>query len=140
MRAELLTCRKYIVYWFLRLRRMVRLHVESSLKISREDAEVLLSRLRKTSQAKVFPQIKNGQEKKIVNFKSTCAAKRTIKDLPAMMANPQEHWFENSVEGLGGRMKKSSNSYFRLQAFVSTLASETANEIDNPTATAGEYC
>jgi hypothetical protein len=119
---------------------MVRLHVESSVKISREDAEVLISRLRKTSPAKVLPQIKDGQEKKIVNFRSTCAAKRTIKDLPAMMANPQEHWFENSVEGLGGHLKKSSNSYFRLQAFVSTLASETANEIDNPSAPAGEYC
>lgn len=139
MRAELLTCRKYIVYWFLRLRRTVRLHVESSMKVTKEDAELLLSRLKKTSPAKCLPQIKDGQEKKIVNFKNKCAAKKTIKDLPVLLANPQEHWFENDVEGLGGRMKKSSNSYFRLQAFVSTLATQTTNEIDNPSEPAAEY-
>lgn len=140
MRAELLTFRKYIVYWFFRVRRIVRLHVESSMKISKEDADLLVSRLRRTSPAKSLPQIKRGQEKKIVNFKNKCAAKKTIKDLPTLIANPQEHWFENEIQGLGGCMKKSSNSYFRLQAFVSTLASETPNEIDNPSATAGEYC
>ncbi len=139
MRAELLTCRKYIVYWFLRFRRIVRLHVESSVKISREDADLLVSRLRKTSSTKRLPQIKDGQERKIVNFKRKCAADRTVKDLPTLIANPQEHWFENDIEGLGGRMKKSSNSYFRLQAFVSTLATESTNEVDNPSGPAGEY-
>ena len=109
------------------------------MKISKEDADLFISRLRKTSSAKCLPQIKDGQEIKIVNFKSKCAARKTIQDLPSLLANPQEHWFENHIEGMGGRIKKSSNSYFRLQAFVSNLASETANEIDNPTEPAGEY-
>lgn len=139
MRAELLTCRKYIVYWFLRLRRIVRLHVESSMKVTREDADLFVSRLKKTSSSKCLPQIKDGQEKKIISFKNKCAAKQTIKDLPSLLANPQEHWFEGDIEGMGGRIKKSSASYFRLQAFVSTLASESVNEIDNPSDPAGEH-
>ncbi len=139
MRAELLTCRKYIVYWYLRIRRLVRLHIESSMKITKEDADLFVSRLRKTSPGKCPPQIKEGQEKKIVNFKSKCAAKKTLKDLPMLLANPQDHWFENDTEGPGGRIKKGSNSYFRLQAFVSTLAAQPANEIDNPSETPGEH-
>ncbi len=139
MRAELLTCRKYFVYWFLRLRRIVRLHVESSMKVTREDADLFVSRLRKTSPAKCLPQIKDGQERKIVNFKNKCAASKTIKDLPSLLANPQDHWFKGEIEGMGGRIKKSSASYFRLQAFVSTMATETVNEIDKPSEPAGEY-
>jgi hypothetical protein len=139
MRAELLTCRKYFVFWFLRLRRIVRLHVESSMKVTREDADLFVSRLKKTSPAKSLPQIKEGQEKKIVNFRNKCAAQKTIKDLPLLLANPQEHWFENDIEGMGGRIKKSSASYFRLQAFVSTLANEAVNEIDKPSEPAGEH-
>ncbi len=138
--AELLTCRKYFVYWCLRMRRIVRLHVESSVKISKEDADAFVSRLRKTNSKKNLPQIKEGEQKKIVNFKSKCAAKKTIKDLPMLMAaNPQEHWFESEVSGLGGRMKKSSNSYFRLQAFVSNLQGENENEIDKRHEPVGEF-
>lgn len=142
MRAELLadlqTCQKYFVYWYLRLRRIVRLHVESSVKMSKEDADAFISRLRKTNSTKKLPQIKEGEQKKIVNFKSQCAAKKTIKDLPMLMVTPQEHWFESEVSGLGGRMKKSSNSYFRLQAFVSNLQSENENEIDKRHEPVGE--
>lgn len=129
MRATLLTWRKYITYWYLRIRRVVRLHIDSSMKVSKEDADLFINRLKKASQShsKRNPQIKDGQ-KKIVNLKSQLAAQKTLKDLPVMMA-PQEHWFEHSIEGQGGRLRKSSDTYNRLQAFVSNLAPEI-NEID----------
>lgn len=139
MRATLLTWRKYLVYYFLKFRRTIRLHIESSVKLSREDADVLVSRLRKTNSAKDLPQIKDGDERKIVNFKSKCAAKKTLRDLPMMMANPQDHWFETSVVGQGGNLRKSSQSYHRLQAYVSNLKADTDNEIDNPNEPAMEH-
>jgi len=129
MRATLLTWRKYAVYWYLRIRRVVRLHIDSAMRVSKEDAEAFVSRLKKNSPAKSSAQIKNGQQKKIVNFKNKCSAQKTLKDLPMLMA-PREHWFENTIEGQGGQLRKSSNSYNRLQAFVSNLRPDT-NEIDN---------
>ena len=128
MRATLLTWRKYLVYWYLRIRRIVRLHIDSSMNVSKEDAEVFISRLKRTSQTKISLQIKEGRQKKIVNLKGQFAAQKTLNDLPMMMA-PQEYWFEHSIEGQGGRLKKSSDTYNRLQSFVSNLAPET-NEID----------
>ena len=108
------------------------------MKLSREDADAFVSRLKKTSPSKTLPQIKEGEQKKIVSFKNRCAAQKTIKDLPMLMATPQEHWFESEVSGLGGKMKKSSNSYYRLQAFVSNLQAENENEIDRPQEPVGE--
>ncbi len=139
MRAELLTCKKYLVYFYLRLRRILRLHLESSLKVSKEDTEVLVSRLRKTSPTRELPQIKDGYERKIVNFKNKCAASRTLKDLPMLVANPQDHWFDNNIEGMGGGMKKSSSSYYRLQALASHLQSVTANDVDNQSSAQVEH-
>lgn len=130
MRATLLTWRKYITYWYLRIRRVVRLHIDSSMKVSKEDADVFLNRLKKASQShtKRPEQIKEGHQKKIVNLKGQFAAQKTLKDLPMLMA-PQEHWFENSIEGQGGRLKKSSDTYNRLQAYVSNLSPDT-HEVD----------
>ncbi len=138
MRAELLTARKYLIYWFLRVKRIVRLHLESSWKLSREEADVFVTRLRQTSSARKGEQIRDGQERKIINFKNKCAAQKTIQDLPQLMSNPQEHWFQPDVEGVGGRIRKSSSSYHRLQALALQLNQEVLHEVDRHSEPAGE--
>lgn len=139
MRAELLTFRKYLIYWYLRLKRIVRLHIESSMRLSRDEADAFVTKLRKTSSDKALPQIKDGQERKIVNLKRASAAQKTIQDLPLLLANPQEHWFDNDKEGLAGGLRKSSNSYHRLQALASHLNQEALHEVDRPSETVGEH-
>lgn len=139
MRAELLTFRKYLIYWYLRLKRIVRLHIESSMRLSRDEADAFVTKLKQTSSDKALPQIKDGQQRKIINLKRTSAAQKTIKDLPLLLANPQEHWFENNKEGLTPGLRKSSSSYHRLQALASQLSQEALHEVDRPSETAGEH-
>jgi hypothetical protein len=108
------------------------LHYESSVRISKEDAEVLLKRLKKSPVRANSQQVKDGEERKIVNFKNRCAAKKTIKDLPLLMlmGTPKDHWFETENQVDGGRIKRSSNSFFRLQAFVASLVPDEAEEVE----------
>lgn len=138
MRAEILTVRKYCIYWYLKLRRTVRLHLESSLKLSREEADVFVTRLRQTSSGRAPKQIRDGQEKKIVNFKTKCAAQKTIQDLPMLLSTPQEHWFQKDVEGISGRMRRSSNSHIRLQALAVQMNQQSLHEVDIKSEPAGE--
>lgn len=138
MRAELLTVRKYFIYWVLKLKRVVRLHIESSWKLSREEADVFVSKLKQTSSGKQPKQVRDGQEKKIVNFRSRCAAQKTIQDLPMLLSNPQEHWFQKDFDGVAGRMKKSSSSYVRLQALALQMSQESLHEVDRKSEPAGE--
>jgi hypothetical protein len=138
MHAELLTVRKYLIYWYLRIKRVVRLHIESSMRLSRDEADAFISKLKQTSSDKTLPQIKDGQERKIVNLKHSNAAQKTIKDLPMLLSNPQDHWFEKETPGVGGGLKKSSNSYHRLQALASQMNEEALHEVDKPFETASE--
>ncbi len=110
----------------------VYLHYESSVRISKEDAEVLMHRLKNGPARTELRQIKDGEERKIVNFKNHCAARKTIKDLPILMlmGTPKDHWFESKDETPGARLKRSSNSFFRLQAFVASLAPDETEEVD----------
>ncbi|MBC8000260.1 MAG: hypothetical protein IAF58_20055 [Leptolyngbya sp.] len=125
IRERLLACAQKV--W-----RTIYLHYESSVRISKEDAAVLMHRLKNGPVRTELRQINDGEERKIVNFKNHCAARKTLKDLPILMlmVTPKDHWFETNDETLGGSLKRSSNSFFRLQAFVASLAPDETEEIE----------
>lgn len=129
MRASLLFLPRLASGWLRRAFRVVRLHVESSVKVSKDETDTLITRLKKTSSTNLPKQINSGDEKKIGNLKARNSARQTLKDLPQLLETGKEHWFDSEVEGLGAPIKKSSTTYHRLQAYIATQV-EKKHDID----------
>lgn len=85
------------------------------------ETDALMARLKRASITKDLPQIRESDEDIINNFRSR-AARKTIKDLPLLVTPEQNN------SGLGASLKKHSESYHRLHAFVNNVPAEELAE------------
>ncbi len=93
-------------------------HYEDSVKLTQDELDALSKRLRKTVSARKQVRTKRTSEKltRLVRTQRAGGSAQTNK--------ARDHWFETEEMVFGGRIKRHSDSFFRLKAFVVTVDPE----------------
>ena len=99
----------------------VDVHFEGSVKVSQDEMEALVSRLRKNAPSQ---GLKTAHASETSARLAELVRPRTARYAAPAPIAAHDRWFESEETCLGGRIKRQSDSFFRLRAFIATVDSE----------------